>query len=145
MNTHDMPTFAGWWRGADIDDRRQLGLIDDVQELDERTSRNQSRAAVLAYVDGLPAVPGADQLTEVERAMVGVTADLAAGPAEVVLVALDDLVLDPTPQNVPGTTHERANWQRRVEGWSEVLDEQRATPAAAAVIAAIVAARPRSE
>jgi len=141
MNTHDMPTFAGWWRGADIDDRRQLGLIDDVQELDERTSRNQSRAAVLAYVDGLPAVPGADQLTEVERAMVGVTADLAAGPAEVVLVALDDLVLDPTPQNVPGTTHERANWQRRVEGWSEALDDTRASPAAAAAIAAVIAAR----
>lgn len=141
MNTHDMPTFAGWWRGADIDDRRQLGLIDDVQELDERTSRNQSRAAVLAYVDGLPAVPGADQLTEVERAMVGVTADLAAGPAEVVLVALDDLVLDPTPQNVPGTTHERANWQRRVEGWSEALDDTRASPAASAAIAAVIAAR----
>ena len=24
LNTHDTPTFAGWWRGADIDDRRDL-------------------------------------------------------------------------------------------------------------------------
>ena len=69
------------------------------------------------------------------------TADLAIGPAEVVLVALDDLVLDPAPHNVPGTTHERPNWQRRVDHWAENLDESRASPAAAAAIAAVVAAR----
>jgi len=74
--------------------------------------------------------------------MVGVTADLAAGPAEVVLVALDDLALDPVPHNVPGTQHQRPNWRRRVEGWSEALDEDRASPAAIAAIAAVVAARP---
>ena len=73
--------------------------------------------------------------------MVGATADLAAGPAEVVLVALDDLVLDPVPHNVPGTTTQRPNWQRRVEGWADALDEDRASPAAAAAIAAVVAAR----
>ena len=28
LNTHDTPTFAGWWRGADIDDKRDLGLVD---------------------------------------------------------------------------------------------------------------------
>jgi 4-alpha-glucanotransferase len=73
--------------------------------------------------------------------MVGAVAELAAGPAEVVLVALDDLVFDPVPHNVPGTTTERPNWQRRVEGWSDALDEQRAPPAAAAAIAAITAVR----
>jgi 4-alpha-glucanotransferase len=74
--------------------------------------------------------------------MVAATADLAAGPAEVVLVALDDLALDPVPHNVPGTTSQRPNWLRRVEGWSEVLDEGRASPAATAAIEAVVAARP---
>jgi 4-alpha-glucanotransferase len=58
-----------------------------------------------------------------------------------VLVALDDLVLDPVPHNVPGTTTQRANWQRRVEGWADALDEQRAPPAAVATIAAITAVR----
>ena len=32
LNTHDTATFAGWWRGADIDDRRDLGLITAEQE-----------------------------------------------------------------------------------------------------------------
>jgi len=139
LNTHDTPTFAGWWRGADIDDRLDLGLITRVQDAEERVLRDRARQALLAYVQ--PRV-GGEVLTDVERAMVGATADLAAGPAEVVLVALDDLALDPVPHNVPGTTSQRPNWERRVEGWSEALDEATASPAAIAAIAAVVAARP---
>lgn len=147
LNTHDMATFAGWWRGADIDDRRDLGLIDERQEAEERVARDQQRTALLAFVDREAGPVGETtavlrgELTEVERAMVGAIADLATGPAEVVLVALDDLVLDPQPHNVPGTTTQRPNWQRRVEGWSDALDEQRAPPAAVAAIAAVIAAR----
>jgi 4-alpha-glucanotransferase len=29
LNTHDMPTFAGFWRGSEIDDQLDLGLIDE--------------------------------------------------------------------------------------------------------------------
>ncbi|MDX2088669.1 MAG: 4-alpha-glucanotransferase [Kofleriaceae bacterium] len=143
LNTHDTATFAGWWRGADIDDRRDLGLITAQQEATERVERDTSRRAVLAHVQA--AIGGAgDTLTEVERAMVGATTDLAVGPAEIVLVALDDLVLEPVPHNVPGTVTERPNWQRRVDRWSDSLDEQRGTPAATAAINAVVAARSRS-
>ncbi|HEX4423687.1 MAG TPA: 4-alpha-glucanotransferase [Kofleriaceae bacterium] len=173
LNTHDTATFAGWWRGTDIDDRRDLGLITEAQELEERVERDASRTALLAFAQPAPAAappaaatpaavtpaarpapaampagparPAGDALTDVERAMVAVTADLAAGPAEVMLVALDDLVLDPVPHNVPGTVHERPNWQRRVEGWSDALDADRASPAAAAAIAAVVAARPAAK
>jgi len=139
LNTHDTATFAGWWRGTDIDDRRDLGLITDVQDTQERIARDRARTALLAFTkpeisDGV--------LTDVERAMIAATADLAAGPAEVMLVALDDLALDPVPHNVPGTTFQRPNWQRRVEGWSDALDEDRASSAAAAAIAAVVAVRP---
>jgi 4-alpha-glucanotransferase len=138
LNTHDTATFAGWWRGGDIDDRRDLGLITKEQEDLERAERDHQRAALLAYA-GARRVD--DALTDVERAMVAATADLAAGPAEVVLVALDDLALDPVPHNVPGTVHERQNWQRRIERWADALDERRAPPAAVAALAALAAAR----
>jgi 4-alpha-glucanotransferase len=85
-----------------------------------------------------------DHLTEVERAMVAATTDLATGPAEVMLIALDDLALEPVPHNVPGTSTERPNWQRRVPGWADALDEDRASPAASAAVSAVVAARPRT-
>ncbi|TMQ12474.1 MAG: 4-alpha-glucanotransferase [Deltaproteobacteria bacterium] len=149
LNTHDMATFAGWWNGADIDDRRDLDLITAEQDVEERQLRDLARAALLAYVERFFARSGgppagsaagtlaADALTDVERAMVGATADLAAGPAEVVLVSLDDLALEPVPHNVPGTTVQRPNWQRRVAGWSDALDEQHAPPAATAAIAAV--------
>jgi 4-alpha-glucanotransferase len=75
--------------------------------------------------------------------MVAATSELATGPAEVVLVALDDLALEPVPHNVPGTSTERPNWQRRVPNWADALDETRASPAAAAVITAMTVARPR--
>jgi len=138
LNTHDTATFAGWWRGADIDDRRDLGLITKEQEDAERAERDLQRVALLAHA-GARLVD--DTLTDVERAMVAATTDLAVGPAEVVLVALDDLVLDPVPHNVPGTVHERPNWQRRIERWADALEERRAPPAAAAAITAVVVAR----
>lgn len=141
LNTHDTPTFAGWWRGADITDQRELGLIDDAQEHALRVEREGQKTALLAFANARVAD---DTLTEVERAMVATTSELAIGPAEIVLVALDDLVLDPVPHNVPGTVSERPNWQRRVQGWADVLDPERAPPAAAAAIAAVVAARPAS-
>ena len=140
LNTHDTATFAGWWRGTDIDDRSDLGLITRAQDAKERAERAESRTALLAFAQ---ARTSNDHLAEVERAMVVATEDLAVGPAEVVLVALDDLVLDPVPHNVPGTITERPNWQRRVEGWADALDDNRAAPAAAATITAVTAARPR--
>jgi len=143
LNTHDTATFAGWWRGADIDDKRDLKLINDHQAHTERTEREQQKTAILAFARASGA-PGAthENLTDVERAMVAMNTDLANGPAEIVLVALDDLVLDPVPHNVPGTVEQRPNWQRRIQSWSTSLDPERAAPAAAAVIRAITAARP---
>ena len=141
LNTHDTATFAGWWRGSDIDDKRDLKLIDEAQQRAERHERDRQKTAILAFAQ---AAIEKDTLTEVERAMVACTTDLALGPAEIVLVALDDLVLDPVPHNVPGTITERPNWQRRVQGWADSLDPERAQPAAAAAIHALVAARPSS-
>ena len=52
----------------------------------------------------------------------------------------DDLTFD-CPR-CAGTVTERPNWQRRVQSWADSLDPERAQPAAAAAISALVAARP---
>jgi 4-alpha-glucanotransferase len=137
LNTHDTATFAGWWRGADIDDKLDLKLIDASQDAKERVERADQRTALLAFAK---ADVANDHLTEVERAMVAATTDLALGNAEVVLIALDDLALETVPHNVPGTVDERPNWQRRVQQWATALDET-GSPAAAATIAAVSVAR----
>ena len=129
LNTHDTATFAGWWNGADIADKVDLGLATDDEVRRERAERAVVKQIILDQAPDLP-------LPDVERAMIGVTTELAAGPAEVVLVSLDDLALESVPHNVPGTTHERPNWQRRVIGWATALDDSSPT------IAAVAAARP---
>lgn len=125
LNTHDTATFAGWWIGADIADKVDLGLATEDEARRERADRAVVKQIILDQAPELP-------MSDVERAMIGVTTELAAGQAEVVLVALDDLVLEPVPHNVPGTAHERPNWQRRVIGWEHALDDSSSTIAAVA-------------
>ena len=46
LNTHDTPTFGGWWQGADIVDKLDLGLVVAGQADGERASRVDQRAAL---------------------------------------------------------------------------------------------------
>jgi len=73
--------------------------------------------------------------------MRGATADLAAGPAHVVLVTLEDLWLEPQPQNVPGTSDERPNWRRPA---SRTIEQVVADPVVRAILDEIAALRRRT-
>jgi 4-alpha-glucanotransferase len=111
MNTHDTPTFGGWWRATDVDDKLALGLIDEAQAAGERQGRATARRMVLEAVG---AAAGIDPESEAaaEVALLGVTRALAGSDALVVLATLEDAWLETRPQNVPGTAHERPNWRR---------------------------------
>lgn len=112
LNTHDMPTFAGFCRGTDIDDQLDLGLVDDAQH--RRAQRRRARL-VRRLAGGkdaeLPAIR--DRLLQV----------LAGSAARYVLINLEDLWLEERPQNVPGTSTERPNWMRRaLPSLSDITD-----------------------
>jgi 4-alpha-glucanotransferase len=106
LNTHDMPLFAGFWRGSEIDDQLALGLIDEEEHAAAMEERAELRQALSRSV-------GAGG--EVEPALVRqrLLERLAGSPARYVLVTLEDLWLEERPQNVPGTSGERPNWTRR--------------------------------
>lgn len=129
LNTHDTATFAGWWQGGDIDDRRALGLITDAQEDAERVERAASRAALLAWSGAPPADDRSDAACA--RALTTCTRAMAASTAALVLVTLEDLWLEPRTQNVPGTTDERPNWRRP---WSRSLEDVLGDPAIGAAL-----------
>lgn len=120
--THDMPSFAGFWSGADIEDRRDLGLLDDEAASAEHASRRGLRHAALDHL-------GADQEAPMREAFVASVEELAAGAAELAVVNAEDLWLEPLPQNVPGTLHERPNWRRVAALPLEEWDEAPATSA----------------
>ena len=110
VNTHDTPTWAGWWQGRDIDDKLDLALVDAAGAERERAERARARRAVLAAVDVTTDDPDGDAACA--AALLGVTRALAAGDATCLLATLEDAWLEPLPQNVPGTAHERPNWRR---------------------------------
>ncbi len=107
VNTHDMPPFAAFWRGLDIGDRRRRGLLDENGAAAERTLRAEVRSALARF---LGTGSSLDDAADVLRALLR---HLAAGPADLVLVNLEDLWGEILPQNVPGTGAEEPNWRRR--------------------------------
>jgi 4-alpha-glucanotransferase len=106
LNTHDMPTFVGFWNGSDIDDQLELGLIND----EEHTRAHERRALLRKRLGKLL---NARSNTDVATVRDGLLHRLAESAARYVLVTLEDLWLEDRPQNVPGTSSERPNWQRR--------------------------------
>jgi 4-alpha-glucanotransferase len=89
VNTHDMPTFAGFWSGKDIDDRIEQDLLSETDAEQERAARQTIREEITRQV-------GDGDVLE------NILTFLARSPAEVVLVNLEDLWGETEPQNVPG-------------------------------------------
>src|SRR6185503_10530358 len=93
---HDMPPLRAFLDGTDIDDRVDLGFIDEKIARKERKQRAKMRAA-------LPRGGYAKILQFLSDSM-----------ANIVLVNMEDLWEECLPQNVPATRKERPNWRRRV-------------------------------
>ncbi|MFO1463302.1 MAG: 4-alpha-glucanotransferase [bacterium] len=111
LNTHDTPTFAGFWEGQDLDARHDLGLIDAAQLEALRKERRELRHGMVEALVG--ATAGGSE-AETDSRLLGACLDhLASLAAAWVLVNLEDLWGEAQPQNVPGTGEERPNWRRK--------------------------------
>jgi 4-alpha-glucanotransferase len=128
LNTHDMPPFASFWAGLDLDDRKDLGLLDEETLEKERQARDDLRRAVIRFLraEGMLA-PDLDDARSVLRAT---WEWLAASPAGFLLLNVEDLWLETEPQNTPNTYLERPNWRRKLrrafEGFANDPDFLRA-------------------
>ena len=116
VNTHDTPTFAGFLAERDIDGRVERGVLDAGHAAQEHLRRREAVAALRVAL-ALPEAADLDLLQAcLER--------LARSEAGMVIVNLEDLWLEPDPQNVPGTgPRERPNWRRRARYGLEALTE----------------------
>ncbi len=88
INTHDMPPFAAWWAGKDIDDRVVQGLLDEVGARREHETRDKMRRALGEH--------------DPRKALESLLTSLAASDAEIVLINLEDLWGETKAQNMPG-------------------------------------------
>ncbi len=111
LNTHDMPTFRGFCEGRDVEDLRALGFFDERQAQEERRRRGEQLHQLAAAVT---AAGGADAAGDPYPLMLRrVQEHMAASPARLMLVNLEDLWHETEPQNVPGTQDQRPNWRRK--------------------------------
>ncbi|HYH08960.1 MAG TPA: 4-alpha-glucanotransferase [Thermoanaerobaculia bacterium] len=95
INTHDMPTFAAWWNAKDVDDRVEMGLLDEVGAQRERETREKmKRELVGSLIEG--------STTDSQRVLEALLTHLSSTEAEIVLINLEDLWRELEPQNVPG-------------------------------------------
>lgn len=117
VNTHDMPTFAGFWGGRDIDDRLQQELLDRRGAREERGKRAQMREALTRFLTarGLLSETAEDTKAVLEALL----RFLGGSPAEIVLVNVEDLWQETEPQNVPGMPER--SWKQKFRLTLEAL------------------------
>jgi 4-alpha-glucanotransferase len=120
LNTHDTPTFAGFWRGIDIEQCQAMGLFTDQGARAEQQRRDAIRQAVVGYLRRCGLLGSDAALPAVLRACLEY---IARGRIQVVLASLEDLWQATEPQNVPGTWHEKPNWRRKAKHPLEVFDQ----------------------
>jgi len=118
VTTHDLPTLRAYWDGDDVALRDRLRLFpgDEVRELVIR-ERERDRAQLLEALreTGLgPAAPGAADGAYTAELAEAVQRYLASSASSLVVLQFEDLIGMSEPVNVPGTSHEYPNWQRKV-------------------------------
>ncbi|MFN3892121.1 MAG: 4-alpha-glucanotransferase [Beijerinckiaceae bacterium] len=140
-STHDIPSIAGWWKGADLKLRADLDQFGPGQSLEsEETNRDRDRQAMWrAFEDAgivsrgpAPDATCADSVTDAAMSFLArSTSQLALAPVEDMIGLLDQ-------PNLPGTTTEHPNWRRRY-----APDARRMLDSASGRIEAFRRARPR--
>jgi 4-alpha-glucanotransferase len=135
LNTHDMPPFHAFLEGNDIDDRLDLGFLNETIAHEERTQRKRMRRLFEVMACSLP------DHAAVSGEVCGALQFLSQSTANIVLVNLEDLWQEILPQNVPTTSSERPNWRRRVR---PTLEQIRTMAGIAEVLSNVFADRSRS-
>ena len=125
--THDLPTLAGFWVGADITARRAAGTIDDEvlgAQLQQRRTEKQKMLDVLFQLElvseDLPrsAEAYAELTGELHNAIIGF---LAMTPSQLLAINQEDLTKEVDQQNLPGSTWQYPNWGRKMRFTIEQL------------------------
>jgi (1->4)-alpha-D-glucan 1-alpha-D-glucosylmutase len=120
-STHDLPTLAGFWRGADIELRTNLGLYPNEDQRNQQIAeRAQDRVRLLAALanegllpEGLSQDPA--EVGEMTPALLrAIHRYLARTPARLAMLQAEDLLGQSDQANLPGTVDQHPNWQRKL-------------------------------
>ena len=120
-STHDLPTLAGFWIGRDIEARKNAGLIDDGESWRQRDERKCEKQRILDVLHEEHLLPhhylrNAEDVAEVDGELHNaVVSFLAQAPSLLLLLNGEDFTKEENQQNLPGSTAEYPNWQRKMK------------------------------
>jgi len=119
LNTHDMPPFASMWRGLDICQQADLGILarDDID--DAVRKRQQLKQSLLSLLPRSQRREPADVLDVLRCTLRW----LGAQRACFVLLNLEDLWLETRQPNVPGVGAAYPSWRHRAARSMEELQD----------------------
>ena len=139
--THDLPTIAGSWIGRDIEARDYAGLLPDHAVYQQQwASRRDLKQQILdaLFAEGLMPeyytrrATDIPELTgELHNAIIGY---LARTPAKLFQVNQEDLTKHLDQQNLPGSTWQYPNWQRKMACGVESLRDDELVRACASML-----------
>jgi 4-alpha-glucanotransferase len=110
ITTHDLPTVAGLWTGADLESQRRIGHIPN----EEATAAIRARLQKWTGADG-DAVP--------DDVIRGAYRLLGKAPSRIVTATVDDALAVEERPNMPGTTDQWPNWSLALPASLETLEE----------------------
>jgi 4-alpha-glucanotransferase len=122
-NTHDLAPLAGYAAGSDLAARRRAGQIEsDAALKEEERRRDGTLRALFARLEAEGLLERGAAPPSPRELAVAVTAFLCRTPAPLVGLALDDLVGERVPVNLPGVGPDRhRSWVRRMTVSLEAL------------------------
>ncbi len=121
ITTHDLPSLVSFWHGTDIALREQLKLYPD-DALREAVARDRlrDRQAIIEALHRQGLLPAAVSEQPASAANMSaelssaIQAYLARSHASIMMVQPEDWLHMDAPVNVPGTSDEHPNWQRKL-------------------------------
>ena len=120
LSTHDMPTIKGYWHCEDLHLGKELGLYPDPvvfnRLMEDRVACKQQILDSLHGHGMLPEEYARDaSITGMDQTLnFAMQTHLAAGKSALLSLQLEDFLEMDQPVNVPGTSDEYRNWQRKL-------------------------------
>ncbi|ACI58578.1 4-alpha-glucanotransferase (plasmid) [Rhizobium leguminosarum bv. trifolii WSM2304] len=146
ISTHDHQTLAGWWRGADIQDRCEHGIVPPDLTEEHLKYRKRERRYLKAVFNaaGLDVPPRLTAARASQEALQDLTVSayrfIARTPSLLTSVRLADLTDEKAPTNIPGTSDSYPNWKPKL---SVLLEDLLSVLLLKRVTAAMREERPR--
>ncbi|MFN3603537.1 MAG: glycogen debranching protein GlgX [Leptonema sp. (in: bacteria)] len=118
LNTHDLPTLAGFWMNQDIEERKKLGILSEEQEKEFLKQRNEERIQIInllkekGLLKDFPITVSEESLYDTTIAHL-IHKLFSEAKSKLLLASLHDLLGEVDQPNIPGTVREYPNWSLR--------------------------------